>query len=392
MVASAAACSLRLVYLVHDLNDPAVVRRIEMLRPYLVSAVVIGFFRSAESPTQVAGWHAVGLGRTADGQLGRRALSVLQAQFHRRRLKSHFRGATVVIARQLEMLTLAVALRGRYAQKATLAYECLDIHRLMLTSSVVTSALLALEARLLAKVDLLIVSSPAFIADYFQPVHGARVPRVCLLENKVLNSEHSTVLPNAQREAGPPWRIGLAGMLRCRHSLVLLADLTRQLQGKVVVELHGRPSKSAIPDFDALIDATPAMHFFGPYDRQRGLANVYRAVHFTWAIDFYEADGNSRWLLPNRLYEGGLHGAIPIALASVETGRWLDRNNAGVVLKDPVSETLLHYFTTLQMPDYATEVDRLAAVPREAWIDDGRDGLDLVAALLLRRGEKQCSG
>jgi succinoglycan biosynthesis protein ExoL len=170
-------------------------------------------------------------------------------------------------------------------------------------------------------------------------------------------------------------------VLRCRRSLELLAGLARELPGHVSIELRGRPSRAAIPDFDALVAATPGMHFLGPYDRQRDLAEIYHDVHFAWAIDFYEAGANSQWLLPNRLYEGGLHGAVPIALASVETGRWLARRNAGVLLREPLAQELLRYFSALQIAAYAASLSHLTAMARETWVDTGDDGARLATAL-----------
>ena len=382
---------LRLVYLVHDLGDPAVARRLAMLRPFLASAVVIGFHRAATAPSQVAGWPAVVLGRTADGRLGSRVLSVLRAHATIRRLRLHILGATVVMARQLEMLALAQVARRRYAAAAVLAYECLDIHRLMAARSVVGAALRRLEAGLLRAADLLIVSSPAFLREHLQPVHGARLPPTCLIENKVLQTEVAASPIDRPRQAGPPWRIGWYGVLRCRRSLELLGGLARELPGQIIVELRGRPARSAIPDFDVLVAATPGMRFLGPYDRQHDLAEIYHNVHFAWAIDFYEADANSRWLLPNRLYEGGLHGAVPIALASVETGRWLAGRNAGVLLSEPLAKDLRRYFSALQPTAYAAAVSDLTAVTRDTWVDTGDDGARLASALRRTRAESLVS-
>lgn len=381
----AGSTGLRLVYFVHDLGDPAVARRLSMLRPFLASAVVIGFHRAGEAPAQVEGWPAVALGRTADGQLGRRALSVLQAHATIGRLRAHIVGATVVMARQLEMLVLAGTARRRHAPAAVLAYECLDIHRLMVAPSWIGAALRRLEARLLRATDLVVVSSPAFVREHLRRIHGEDLPPVCLIENKVLQTD---VVPSAVRNPrpeGPPWRIGWFGVLRCRRSLELLTDLARQMPEQIVIELRGRPARSAIPDFDSLVAAAPGVSFLGPYDRQLDLADIYRAVHFTWAIDFFEAGVNSQWLLPNRLYEGGLHGAVPIALASVETGGWLVRHAAGVRLDEPLGKALRQYFSALTTASYAAAAAHMDAVPPTAWMDDGSDGARLAMALHQRR-------
>ncbi len=367
---------MRLVYFVHDLGDPAVGRRLDMLRAHVASAVVIGFHRDAVPPQKVAGWPAIALGRTADARLRQRVLSVLRARAMLHRLRPHFVGATVIMARQLEMLALA-----RSARNAVLAYECLDIHRLMVAPSMVGAALRRIEAHLLRGTDLLIVSSPAFIREHLAPLHGAALPRVCLVENKVLRTDLAAAPAPVMKPSGPPWRIGWYGVLRCRRSLELLAGLTRALPGQVVVDLCGRPALSAIPDFHARVAAEPGLRFHGAYDRRHDLPAIYRDAHFTWAIDFYEADANSRWLLPNRLYEGGLHGAVPIALASVETGRWLAARDAGVLLEEPLAPALLRVFSGLTPATYAAEAARLNRQPVDAWLDDGGDGARLAAAL-----------
>jgi hypothetical protein len=372
---------MRLVYLVHDLADPAVARRLAMLRPWLATAIVIGFYRRTPAPSQVEGWPAIALARTEDGRMGRRVLSVLRVRATMARLQAYVDGATVVMARQLEMLAVARVARDRYAPSATLAYECLDIHNLMVSTSIVGTALRRLEGSLLRATDLVVVSSPAFVREQLQPVYGATLPTTCLVENKVLHTDLPPSGTQTPRPSGPPWRIGWNGVLRCRRSLELLGELTRRLPGAIIVELRGRPALSAIPDFDQLVAAAPGLRFLGPYDRRRDLAEIYAGVHFTWAIDFYEAGANSQWLLPNRLYEGGLHGAVPIALATVETGRWLSQHGTGVLLNEPLAEALLRYFTALQSDNYAAAARSLAAVPRSCWVDEGGDGLRLVSAL-----------
>jgi succinoglycan biosynthesis protein ExoL len=105
------------------------------------------------------------------------------------------------------------------------------------------------------------------------------------------------------------------------------------------------------PDFQEIGDTTPGLHYFGPYRYPDDLATIYGRVHFVWAIDFFEAGLNSAWLLPNRLYEGGYCRRVPIALASVETGRWLARHNLGFLLADnlePAAEALLTGMTPVQ--------------------------------------------
>lgn len=371
--------SLSLAYFVHDLDDPAVSRRLLCLAPALADAVVIGFHRAAQPPGRVASWPAIALGRTADAALTQRAVAVMRAMMGIGRLKPQLTGRTVILSRLLETLPLARAARQRFAPDAALVHECLDIHRLLVAPSLPGAMLRAVERRWLRDCGLVLTSSPAFERHYLKPVHGSGLPPTFLVENQVLAAEIAD--PTPRRHAGPPWRIGWFGMIRCRRSLAMLEALVRALPGLVEVDIRGRVAASAIPDFDAVVARSPGMRFGGAYDRRHDLPAMYGGVHFCWAIDYFEAGANSDWLLPNRLYEGTLHGAVPIALAAVETGRWLAACQAGIRLGDEPETELRSLFANLDGARYATLAAAIDAIPRDRLVMDEAAALRLAAAL-----------
>lgn len=372
---------LRLAYFVHDLLDPAVARRLTMLAPQLEDAVVIGFHRAAEPPEQVAGWPTVPLGQTADARFVQRLASVAGALLAIGQLREHLRGRNAILSRQLETLPLALAARRLFAPHARVVHECLDVHRLLAGRSAPGMLLRWVEGRMLRHCAALVISSPAFRDRYLAPVHGAALPPTLLVENKVLAAEHDeAACPPDARPDGPPWRIGWFGVIRCRRSLLALAALCRALPGMVEVDIRGRPAATSILDFEAIVAGAPAIRFLGPYDRRKDLPAIYGSVHFTWAIDYFEAGGNSDWLLPNRLYEGSLHGAVPIALARVETGRWLATRGAGVLLEEPLEAALLAWCRALDPDAYREARAALAAIARRDLVDDGMDGDALASA------------
>ena len=61
----------------------------------------------------------------------------------------------------------------------------------------------------------------------------------------------------------------------------------------------------------------------------RDLASVYDGVDFAWAIDLENTEHNSRWLMPCRFYEAGLHGVPCLAVRGFEIGAELDRHGLG---------------------------------------------------------------
>jgi succinoglycan biosynthesis protein ExoL len=369
---------VKVAYFVHDLLDPAVHRRVRMLSAGGATVTLVGFRRSPQPVERVEGVAPLDLGPTRDGRLAARAASVVGALVTAR-FADTLRGADVVLARNLEMLAIAVRARRRHAPLARLVYECLDIHRLLLSKSVAGTVLRSLETRLWRDVDLLLTSSPAFVRNYFVP---RRFPApIRLVENKVLAEEVATAAPTARRQAGPPWRIGWFGMIRCRKSLDVLGALARACDGDVEVIIRGRPSQASLPDLAAAVRDLPHVVYEGPYRNPDDLPAIYGDVHFAWAIDYFEEGQNSTWLLPNRIYEGPYFGAVPIALSAVETGRWLKERNVGVVLDKPIGPQLSRFFRELTPAGYEAMRTRIHALPRSDLAMDRAHCRELVRAL-----------
>jgi succinoglycan biosynthesis protein ExoL len=370
----------KIAYFAHDLADPAVHRRMRMLLAGGADVTLIGFRRSAEAPSAIEGLRPIDLGRTADGMLARRMLSVAGRLVGLANIAHHVRGANVILARNLEMLVLAVRARRLYAREAAVVYECLDIHR-MLLSKPLGEPLRLLESKLWREVALLLTSSPAFIRHYFTP-RGFPSP-IRLVENKVLivgESDPGTTSV-VRPPPGPPWRIGWFGMIRCRKSLAILGSLAKVTGGAVEVVIRGQPSAATFSEFDTALASLPHVQYAGPYRNSTDLPSIYGNVHFNWTIDYYESGENSAWLLPNRVYEGSLYGAVPIALAGVETGRWLAERRAGVVLDEPLAQQLVEFFRRLDRDGYATLAQGIEVLPHTDLVSGQSDCRELVEAL-----------
>jgi hypothetical protein len=375
---------VKLAYFVHDLSDPAVTRRVRMLQAGGADPIVLGFRRVDVAPETIAGAPAIDLGRTYDARLGHRAKATALAALRSGRWREMLAGAQVVMARTLEMLAVAQAAKRSCQLDAALVYECLDIHRLMLGDGLKSRAMRAVEAGLMRRSELLIVSSPAFLDAYFEPRQGvgSRLPlQTLLVENKVLElggGQAAQPPPRPPRQPGPPWRIGWMGAIRCRKSLDILARLAARRPDLVQVTIHGRPAYTEFDDFDAQVAALPNVSFGGAYTAA-DLPRLYADVHFSWAIDYMEEGLNSSWLLPNRLYESPRYGATPIALAGVQTGRYLADHGFGVRLGDP--SELEAFLEELTPQAYASLRRRLDAVPQSAFVAGDQDCRALVAAL-----------
>ncbi|WP_149790214.1 glycosyltransferase [Mesorhizobium sp. NFR06] len=365
---------LHVLYLVHDVSDPAVRRRVQMLKAGGARVTLAGFRRTTGPVAEIEGIEPVDLGATRDGRFAQRIGAVARAAVSIGAKLGAMPRPDLIIARNLEMLALARRANGALGTSVPIVYECLDIHRLVLRNDFVGRTLRGAERRLARDVKLLVTSSPAFIANYFEPF-GQIVAPVELIENKYFETapvaaQHSFEDDNP---VTPPWRIGWFGALRCRRSLELLADFTRRQAGRFEVVLRGRPALTEFPDFHGFVEAEPWLSFLGPYRNPEDMPAIYGQVHFSWAIDFFEAGQNSEWLLPNRLYEGCRFGAVPISMADTETGRFLKGQDIGVLLSEATPEGIEAMLGRMDQDRYRGLKSRVLARNPRTWSYDRSD-------------------
>ncbi len=369
---------LRVLYLAHDLSNANVAKRVAMLVDGGATVSLAGFRRTTDPVTHVAGSPAVNFGQTFNAGFIHRILSVLKVIVFLGKYKKLFAETDVILARNLEMLAIAVRVRKMLRNAIPVVYESIDMHRLLLRNDLAGKSLRALEGWLSRRASALITSSPAFITEYFNKRSDVRLP-ARLVENKLYPVPAIIEMP--ARTPGPPWKIGWFGVIRCRKSLEILSELVKRASGNVEVIIRGLPALDQFDDFHKSTTSVPGLQFEGAYKNPDDFSAIYHEVHFAWAIDMFEEGLNSSWLLPNRIYEGGLFGTVPIALTTVETGRTLDRMGIGVTLDTLDVDTLVSFFNQLTASSYLALEEKVRAMPISAWTFSKQDCEGLVQYL-----------
>jgi hypothetical protein len=370
------------LYLVHDLNDPAVRRRVIMLTAGGATVTLAGFHRDRSGAVAIEGITPIDLGLTMDGKFIQRTYAVTRAMLALQRLFRRLTKPDVIVGRNLEMLAIAHRANAVFGGAVPIVYECLDIHRLLLRNDLVGTAIRRGEGYFGRGAKLIVTSSPAFIDHYFRPMSELRAP-LMLVENKVIALEDSAQPSDwSGSPDGNPWKIGWFGALRCRRSLQLLADFSRALEGRFEIVLRGRPAYAAFDDFDGVVAKEPYLSFLGPYKNPEELRAIYGAVHFAWAIDFFEEGLNSSWLLPNRLYEGCLHGAVPIAVEGTETARFLAREAIGLCLQEATPRGLTALLSQMDSVTFRRLRNAVTSKDQKSWTAGRTDCVAFVRKLM----------
>jgi succinoglycan biosynthesis protein ExoL len=337
-----------------------------------IDLLSFSFRRTRYNVDFVPDWPNVELGVTTEQRLLTRLFVFLRAL---RVIYSHrrtWRAASLVYARNLDLALLALIGKAVTRSPAPFVYEVLDIHPAMTRRGIRGIFLRWLERRVLARCQLLVVSSPAFLQYYFHPVQRYQ-GKSFLLENKWSGEQMSGLtrkLPYELNGADPRWTIGWFGNIRCPKSLEILTELADALPDRVRIYIRGCASLMGEQKLMEVIRDRENMVFEGEYSAPGELPAIYSNLHFNWCVDLCGGK-NSLWLLPNRIYEGGYFGIPALAIASHETGRVVRQRQLGISLEPPVAEHLRELLSNMTREDYEKLRRRIESLPVENFVDNG---------------------
>jgi succinoglycan biosynthesis protein ExoL len=363
-----------IAYFAHDWGDAAISRRVAGFRR---DGIAVAGFAMHRAEGCRPDWVVTDLGQTYDNKYLQRAFSIPRAA--RVAQGPTLEKSDLIVARNLDMLLVALAARRRARLRMPVIYECLDIHRLVARDDLIGSIFRQIERQALKRCAGFWVSSPAFLDKHFSRYYR-HAPCGRLLENRLQAPPAPRPQQKPKANSSPKVRIGWFGNLRCARSLSLLCDVARRHADDVEVVLRGYPAEAEIPDFHRIVEKHPGLSFGGRYRWPEELASIYGSVDLVWAGDFMDAGKNSAWLLPNRLYEGGWYACPPIAPSASQTGKWVAAQNCGFPLDEPLEETLPALIGSLVADRKPIEQarDRLLALPVDTFIEPSGTLRDLV--------------
>ncbi|MEJ2227346.1 MAG: glucosyl transferase [Alphaproteobacteria bacterium] len=380
----------KLAFFAHDSTESTVVKRAEAFQAN--GARVTGFmFRRRGRPERPMSWENIPLGVTDDrnylARLPKLLWGVLKVLRHARQLRQ----CSVLYARNIDMLFIAVLTKLLTGARGIVVYELLDIRGVFLGKGLVNRLFRWAERRLMAACHLVVVSAPDYVTHYLHAVQGYR--GACfLMENKLSarTLPPPSAAPAEPLPPGPPWIVGMYGVLRCRRSLDILCEVARRLPDKSSIYLRGVVSETDIPldELVTLSQRIPNVTYGGAYSSPRDLPEIYGKAHFIWALDFLAVGGNSEWCLANRIYEGGAMGTVLLAEAGNATGRMVEREGLGFTLErdpksgsqfsekssllatEPFADALATFLEDMTPEKYEAARQRLKGVKRSVFVDE----------------------
>jgi succinoglycan biosynthesis protein ExoL len=262
------------------------------------------------------------LGRIPNGIAVLRLFALARAIWILARAKRRIEDAdTVLLVNTLELLVISW-LCG--LTRFPTVYDVADIHPVQISKSYLGRSVRWLEQSILKRVNLLVVSSPWFYWEYFGRRLGVSKPAL-LIENRV-----GPGVADGKPHRVPSNRIAWNGLLRCKTSADVLLQCLTASPRSLHLSLHG--SLERLPEIGPKLLEQANCSYTGQYD-QESLGSLLATSSFVWAVDFTDGD-NSKWLLPNRLYEALAVGIPVIAVDRTATGEVVRHYNIGIVLPE----------------------------------------------------------
>lgn len=388
----------KLVFFAQDVSDTSTVKRAEAFLAEGFDLVLFSFRRDRYHRDFLPPWPVVVLGRTADGRYLRRALALLRGAVTVAKKGSTLRAAKLLYARNIDQLILALLARTLFRLSVPIVYEVLDIQPAFVRRGLSNALLRALERFGLHRIQLLVVSSPAFVEHYYRARQGYTGPWR-LLENKLPPSVLSMPrIPATVRKkrGGYTWIVGYFGLIRGDTTFEMMERVAARLRDRVQFQIRGVLTTVDRSRFDEMLSRNSNMVYLGEYVSPRDLAALYGTVDFAWAIDLENAAHNSRWLLPCRFYEAGFYGVPCLGVRDFEIGRLIDRLDAGWTFTQPLEDSLVRFFQTLTPAEYEVKRARLAGLPARHFVG-GPDDLPLAsifgpAPMSVAKGDQRHGG
>lgn len=270
----------------------------------------------------------------------------------------------ILYAEGFDMMLLCLAGQIGRKHRRSVVYEVHDIRSTLVSPCLLSKVLRWIDRILVRSANLLVLTSPSYLTEYYEKRLGFRDLPHLILENK-LDPARPPVLPIAGDRNAGVLRIGYFGSLRCPHSWRALVHAVRRSAGQVQVHVRGVPN--GLNDFDSDIQSTDGLVYGGPYQNPRDLGDVYGSVDMVWVAGF-NSKSEGGWARTCRFYESCYFRKPLIGQADTVEGAVIGRLNIGIIVDAMNLDDLTIQLQSVTQGDLRLWESHIAELPASVYL------------------------
>ncbi|MCK8827688.1 hypothetical protein MWH25_08020 [Natroniella acetigena] len=330
---------MKIVFLCPVVSHVRYHKRINALKNLGANTKVLAFEREYYSGKSLSEGY-VSLGEISHGNYFKRIIPFIKSFS---KIRSMIKNADIVYAFGLDNLLLGWLANSTVKNNSKIIYEVGDIRGILLKNSFSAKLLRELEKFLLNHINLLVVTSKAYISGYYEGILNMDNIKYQVIENKLNKDEFQSLKSSGSCISKETLKIGYFGVLRCQRSWNILKKVAEKSNGRIQIYLRGIPM--GIKNFKNEVSKISNVNYGGPYKAPDDLFQIYNQVDIVWACYPYQDKqiGNWLWARTNRFYESCLFNKPMLTLAGnqdakvvnkFKIGKSLDLSNIKATVKE----------------------------------------------------------
>lgn len=305
------------------------------------------------------------LGEISHGNYFQRIFPLFMSALKVRKVVGQF---DVIYVFGLDMLFLSYLIDFLSFRRRKIVYELGDIREAMTEKTFKATLLRFFERQLIRKVYLIVVTSKAFVTEYFVKMQKAKTKNYLVVENKIQKKEIFRISTDKTLKiAEGPITIGYFGLLRCPRSWEILKKVSKTGNGRFRISIRGIPfgPLENIKDFDGRDWAS----YGGAYEAPQDLPEMYNEVDLIWACYPYSSEetGNHIWARTNRFYEACFFRKPMIVQAVGEDAKYVEKLGIGKTLDLKNIDSAVEKIQGIQYTDIIKWKNKIDQLPEETF-------------------------
>lgn len=353
---------MRILFLFQTIEHVRFRKRVRLLEEAGVTASVLYFERRSYPGEELSCQHK-SLGIISHRNYLKRLLPFIKSSWL---IRKWAKDNSFIYAFGLDMFLLAWVATLGYKKK--LIYEVGDIREALIGSGLKNRMFRLLERFLVKRSELLVVTSEAYLSEYFSAIQDLENVSSFVMENKLVrgwfNEKNNHYFSSNRNDH---ITIGYFGVLRCARSWDILKTLAEEGQGAYRVYLRG---VSRIIELKKEMGINH-LEYAGPYLVPDDLPEMYGKVDLVWACYPYQAKGkgNWQWAKTVRFYEACYFKKPLIVQAGTKDGQVVQDYDLGLVIDmNEGVEKVVKCLQDISWEDIARWKENLLKLPEEIYL------------------------